>query len=166
MQTLDDPPHFKIWPYLISFSFLFLKIFPRCYIPIFDGLVDWTVANVVDDDKTGQRRQVNSCDIVIIPLAPILPVIPLQVGRTIINHNVTDIISLEWVSINERWEDENNVGKVKQVCERKRDCDIWESKLLTTSTSTGTTTGTTKTDAEVTFEKGKLGGEAQAQASH
>ena len=39
MQTLDDPPHFKIWPYLISFSFLFLKIFPRCYIPIFDGLV-------------------------------------------------------------------------------------------------------------------------------
>ena len=39
MQTLDDPPHFKIWPYLISFSFLFLNIFPRCYIPIFDGLV-------------------------------------------------------------------------------------------------------------------------------
>ena len=39
MQTLDDPPHFKIWPYLISFSFFFLKIFPRCYIPIFDGLV-------------------------------------------------------------------------------------------------------------------------------
>ena len=36
---LDDPPHFKIWPYLISFSFVFLKIFPRCYIPIFDGLV-------------------------------------------------------------------------------------------------------------------------------
>ena len=40
MQSLDDLPHFKIWPYLISFSFLFLKIFPRCYIPIFDGLVN------------------------------------------------------------------------------------------------------------------------------
>ena len=44
MQTLDDPPHFKIWPYLSSFSFLFLKIFPRCYIPIFDGLVFINVA--------------------------------------------------------------------------------------------------------------------------
>ena len=39
MQTLDDPPHFKIWPYLNSFPFLSLRIFPRCYIPIFDGLV-------------------------------------------------------------------------------------------------------------------------------
>ena len=44
MQTLDDPPHFKIWPYLISYSFLFLKIFPRCYIPIFDGLVYLVIA--------------------------------------------------------------------------------------------------------------------------
>ena len=59
MQTLDDPPHFKIWPYLISFSFLFLKIFPRCYIPIFDGLV---LIQREEDDADDDRKAIVRSD--------------------------------------------------------------------------------------------------------
>ena len=43
MLTLDNPPHIKIWLFLFFYLFsILLQIFPRCYIPIFDGLVLWS----------------------------------------------------------------------------------------------------------------------------